>query len=173
MKKILFSLAILGLTVVSALAQTTPNSGKFSVGFEAGVPFGALTADISSVALGASLKYDYPIAGAVFITVSAGYTNFIYKSDYRDILKAFGIDKSGEGFVPVKAGIKYYVSGGFYGEAQGGVVFSTESGGGNAIAYAPGIGYTWVDSVDIGARYEGWSHNGTINQVALRLAYRF
>ena len=170
--KILLSLAILGLTVISALAQTTPSSGKFSVGFEAGVPLGALT-DISSSALGASVKYDYPIADGVFITGSAGYTNFIYKSDYKEALKEFGINKSGEGFVPVKAGIKYYINSGFYGEAQGGVVFSTESGGGIAIAYAPGIGYTWDDHIEVGVRYEGWSHNGTTSQVALRLAYRF
>ena len=171
MKKILFSLAILGLTVISALAQTTPTSGKFSAGFEAGVLFGSIT-DISSTALGGSLKYDYPIAAGVFITASAGYTNFIYKSDYRDILVAFGTTSSGEGFVPVKLGLKYYVSGGFYGEAQGGVVFSTESGGGRAIAYAPGIGYTWEDHVEAGVRYEAWSNSGTISQVALRLAYR-
>jgi hypothetical protein len=173
MKKILLSLAILGLTAISASAQTTPTTGKFSAGFEAGVPFGSLIKDISSVAIGGSLKYDYPIADGVFITGSAGYTNFIYKSDYKEFLKDFGINKSGEGFVPVKAGIKYYVSGGFYGEAQGGVVFTTESGGGTAIAYAPGIGYTWDDSVEVGVRYEGWSKNGTISQAALRLAYRF
>jgi hypothetical protein len=173
MKKILLSLTILGLTITSALAQTTPNTGKFSAGFEAGVPFGTLIKDISSVALGGSLKYDYPISEGIFVTGSAGYTNFIYKSDYKEFLKEFDINKSGEGFVPIKAGIKYYVSGGFYGEAQGGVVLSTESGGGTAIAYAPCIGYTWDDSVEIGARYEGWSHNGTISQVAFRVAYRF
>jgi hypothetical protein len=172
MKKFLFSLLILGLTVISSLAQTQSDGGKFSGGLGVGVPFGPISA-ISSMTLGASFKYEYPIADNLFVTVSAGYTNFIYKSDYKDQLRDLGINKSGEGFVPIKAGIKYYIKGGFYGEGQGGVVFSTMKDGGRAIAYAPGIGFTFDEGVEIGARYEGWSNYGTINQVVLRLAYRF
>ncbi|ASU33261.1 hypothetical protein [Mucilaginibacter xinganensis] len=172
MKKILLSLIISGITAVSALAQTKSDGGKFSAGFESGILFGSIS-DISTVAIGGSVKYDYPIADKTFLTLTAGYTNLIYKSDYKEILKELGVDKSGEGYVPVKLGIKYYLSGGFFGEAQGGVVFSTESGGGTAIAYSPGFGYTWDDRVELGARYEAWSNNGTVSQAALRIAYKF
>lgn len=172
MKKTLLLLAILGLTVISAFAQTKSDGGKFSAGFELGVPFGAMR-DISSYAIGASFAYQYPINEKMFITASAGYTNFVYTGDYKDVVKSYGVDRSGDGFVPVKLGIKYYIKGGFFGEGQGGVVFSTESGGGRAIAYSPGIGYTWDENIEIGVRYEAWSNYGTTSQAALRLAYRF
>jgi len=101
-------------------------------------------------------------------TLSAGYTDFLYKSDIKAL-----VGKSGEGFIPVKAGLKYYFSGGFFGDAQASATFSTESGGGTAFAYTPGIGYTLSNGIETGIRFEGWSHDGSLNQLGLRVAYRF
>jgi len=171
MKKILLAIALLGGAATRSFAQTTttptPASGKFSIGVEAGLPVGT-TSDVSNFAIGGSLKYELPVSAGTFVSLSAGYTDFLYKSD----IKA-AIGKSGEGFIPVKAGLKYYFNAGFYGEGQLGAVFSTESGGGTGFAYAPGIGYSFSGGLDAGVRYEGWSHDGTTSQVALRLAYRF
>jgi len=170
MKKILLVAAILCGAAAGSFAQTstpTQGSGKFSIGVEAGLPVGS-TSDYSNFAIGGSLKYELPVAATTFVSLSAGYTDLLYKSD----LKA-AIGKSGAGFIPVKAGLKYYFNEGFYGEGQVGAVFSTESGGGTAFAYAPGIGYSFSGGFDAGVRYEGWSHDGTVSQVALRLAYRF
>ena len=62
----------------------------------------------------------------------------------------------------------------FFLEGQLGVVFSTESGGGSAFAYAPGIGYTFDGGFEAGVRYEGWPKDGfTTSQIGFRLAYRF
>ncbi len=77
------------------------------------------------------------------------------------------------GFVPVKVGIKYNFAEAFYGEAQVGATFGTKSGTGTFFAYSPGIGYNFGGGVDLGVRYEGWAHDGTISQVAARLAYSF
>ena len=88
-------------------------------------------------------------------------------------LKAQGA-KSSYGFIPFKAGLKYYFNGpGFFGEAQLGATFSTESGGGTAFTYAPGVGYSFDGGFEAGIRYEAWSKNGTTSQVALRVAYSF
>jgi hypothetical protein len=168
MKKILFIIA-LACTARATFAQTTASKepGKFSIGVEAGLPVGDAS-DISNFAIGGSLKYELPVATSILVSLSAGYTDFLYKSDLKSL-----IGKSGEGFIPVKAGVKYYFNQGLYGEGQIGAVFSTESGGGTAFAYAPGIGYSFKNGVDLGFRYEGWSKTGTVSQLALRLAYRF
>ena len=173
MKKVLLALAIIAGTAFTTFAQTkSGDSGKFSIGVDAGLPLGN-TKDISSFAIGGSIKYELPIAAGTLFTVSAGYENFLYKSEYKDFLKLGGIDRSGEGFVPVKVGIKYYIENGFFAEGQLGAVFGTRSGSGTAFAYSPGVGYTFDGGFEAGVRYEGWSHDGTVSQVALRLAYRF
>jgi hypothetical protein len=167
MKKILLALFVLGVTACSSFAQTkSSDEAKFSIGVDPGLPIGDAS-NAYSFAIGGSLKYDIPIGTGTFFNLSAGYTAFMTKS----ALKQLGA-KSSYGFVPLKAGLKYYFTGeGFYGEAQVGAAFSTESGGGTAFAYAPGIGYTVDGGFDIGVRYEAWSHSGTVSQVALRLSY--
>ncbi|RYY35626.1 MAG: hypothetical protein EOP46_09375 [Sphingobacteriaceae bacterium] len=170
MKKILLALVILGSTAFAASAQTT-EAGKFSIGVEAGLPLGD-AADVYSFGIGGSLKYELPVTEQFAVSLSAGYTNFMYKSEIKDL-----IDKSGEGFIPVKAGAKYYFSGtfteGFFGEAQLGATFGTADGAGTAFTYAPGVGYSFNNGLEAGVRYEAWSNDGTFNQLGLRLAYRF
>jgi hypothetical protein len=170
MKKILFTLAVLGTAVLGSFAQTTKSSSsssKFSIGFDAAVPSGTAS-NLYNAGVGGSLKYEASIASNVLITFSAGYEAFLTKSEFKNL----GV-KSSFGFVPLKAGVKYYFDQGFFGEAQLGASISTESGGGTAFAYSPGIGYSFDGGFELGARYEAWSKNGTFGQFALRLAYRF
>jgi len=172
MKKVLLALLVLGVTACSSFAQTgkanKSENGKFSIGVDAGIPTGSAS-DFYNFGIGGSIKYDLPIATSTFFTISAGYTALLVKSEFKDA----GF-KSSNGFIPVKAGLKYYFNGeGFFGEGQLGAAFSTESGGGTAFLYAPGIGYTFDEGFEAGVRYEGWSHDGTIGQVAVRLAYCF
>jgi hypothetical protein len=171
MKKFLLALVLLSGAAFSSFAQTSSESGKFSIGLEAGLPVGKVK-DYSSFAIGGSLKYDHPIAEGTFFTLSAGYTKFLSNDDAKAIdYKLYAI--------PVKAGIKYFFAEGFYGEAQVGAAFVNESSGGfsgntTAFAYSPGIGYVLGGGVDLGVRYEGWSKSGTtISQIAARLAFSF
>jgi hypothetical protein len=172
MKKALLLLTVLCGLSISSFAQSS-QGGKWNIGIDAGIPLGDMN-NISNFAIGASVKYEHPIATSTFVTLSAGYQRFLYTSDIKDALKAFGIDKSGEGLIPVKAGLKHYFSPGFFGEAQAGAAFSTESGGGTSFVYAPGIGYTFTSGFEAGIRYEGYSQDGgNQGQAALRLSYRF
>lgn len=154
-----------------AKAQTN-DGGKFNIGIETGIPLGNAS-DISSIALGASLKYELPIVQKTYFTISAGYSEFLYSGSYKDFLREYGVTKSSSGFVPLKAGIKYYFSPNFFGEAQAGAAISTDQGGGTAFAYAPGVGYSFNGGFEFGVRFEGWTHDGSLNQVGFRLAYRF
>jgi hypothetical protein len=170
MKKLLLVLAVLGGTAVSCFAQSSGGTAKFSIGVDAAIPTGT-SSDIYNAGFGGSIKYEAPAATNLYVTVSAGYEAFMVKSEFTSL----GI-KSSYGFVPLKAGLKYYFmedGTGFFGEAQIGAAISTESGGGTAFAYAPGLGYTVDGGFEAGVRYEGWSKDGTFGQFALRLAYRF
>ena len=170
MKKILFTLALLGGFAVSSFAQSSNDGGNFSIGFEAGLPVGNAS-DFYNFAIGGSLKYEQPVASDVAVTITAGYTSFQGKT----VTVAPGLTGKvkAAGFIPAKAGLKFNIADAFYGEAQLGAAFSTQSNGGTAFAYSPGIGYKFSDNVDLGVRYEGWSHNGTFSQIAARLAYSF
>jgi len=173
MKKVLLALAIIAGTAFTTFAQTkSGDSGKFNIGVEAGLPVGDAHQVFNSV-FGASVKYELPIAPSTWFTVSAGYNAFLYKSEVKDAFKALGQDRSVEGFVPVKVGVKYYIEQGFFAEGQLGAAFGTRSGRGTAFDYAPGIGYTFDGGFEAGVRYEAFSKNGTISQIGLRLAYRF
>lgn len=170
MKKILFTLALLGGFAVSSFAQTSNDGGKFSIGVEAGLPVGNISNAFGWV-IGGSLKYEQPVASDVAVTITAGYSSFQGKT----ITVAPGVSGkvNAVGFIPAKAGLKFNIAEALYGEAQLGAAFNTQKGGATYFAYSPGIGYKFSDNVDLGVRYEGWSHNGTISQIAARLAYSF
>jgi len=170
MKKVLLAtLLFLGVAATS-FAQ---DGGKFSVGVEAGLPVGD-GSKTQSFAIGGSLKYDIPIADALAFTISAGYTSFQGKTTtVSSGANSLTIKYPAAGFVPVKAGIKYFLAESFYGEVQVGAAFSTQSRGGVAFAYSPGIGYKFSDVLDLGVRYEGWSKNGTVSQIGARLGFSF
>jgi len=170
MKKVLLVLGLLGGMAANSFAQSSTSSsekkGAFSIGVEAGLPLGT-AGDVYSVVLGASLKYEHPVAESTFITGSAGYNAFLVKSEFKDFIG------SSNGAIPVKAGVKQLFGSGFFGEAQLGAAFSTESGGGTAFIYAPGVGYNFSKNIDAGIRYEAWSDNGTIKQLGLRVGFKF
>ena len=171
MKKFLLALVLLSGAAFSSFAQSSSSTGKFSIGLEAGLPIGDIKDAGGKLFIGGSLKYDHPIAAGTFITGSAGYTSLSFK---EVTIPGIGTVKPGSvGFVPVKVGVKYFLADSFYGEAQVGAAFGTESGSGTAFAYSPGIGYAFGGGLDLGVRYEAWSKNGTISQVAARLAYSF
>ncbi|MBB5397565.1 MULTISPECIES: hypothetical protein [unclassified Mucilaginibacter] len=166
MKKLLLAILFVGSASATCLAQANQGS-KFNIGVEAGLPVGS-THDLYNSVIGGSIKYELSVASSTFLTLSAGYNSFHSTDDYQ----AVGA-KSSVGFVPLKAGLKYYFNEGFFGEGQLGVAINTVKDGGSAFAYSPGIGYSFDGGLEAGVRYEGWSKGGTISQVGLRVGYRF
>jgi len=168
MKKVLVATMLFVGIAVSGFAQK--KGSNFSIGLEAGLPVGS-TSNFYTVAIGGSLKYEAPIATGTSFTLTAGYTSFQGKTVTYPVIGA--VKTPALGVIPVKAGIKYFFADAFYGEAQLGAAFGTKSGSGTAFAYSPGIGYKFSDVVDLGVRYEAWSNNGTVSQVAARLGFSF
>ncbi len=167
MKKFLLATVLFVGVAVSGFAQS---KGKVSVGVEAGIPVGNAS-NLYNFVIGGSLKYEQPIAASTSLTLTAGYSSFLGKNVTYPVIGT--VKTPAAGFIPVKAGIKYFFAPAFYGEAQVGAAFGTKSGSGTAFAYSPGIGYKFSDLVDLGVRYEAWSNNGTVSQVAARLGFSF
>ena len=175
MKKVFLLTAIAGLFAFSSVkaqkdvAMTGP---KLGIGAEFAFPMGDF-GDVYNLGFGGSLLYQHPVAANLNLTGSAGYTTFTGKK-----YEAGGVTIKAKdaGFIPVKAGARYFVAENFYIGGELGAAFSTADGGKTAFAYAPGIGIEFPVSdggaIELGGRYEGWSANSTTSSfIEVRLPY--
>jgi hypothetical protein len=153
------ALAIFFTTNVNA--QSAP---KFGIGLNVGVP----TQTGYSFAIGGDLRYQFDIDKQLSVPLTAGYTNISIKDTYGG---------GSFGYIPVKAGLKYFFNetgSGVYGLGEVGAAFGTNSGSGTSFVYSPVVGYAWSSGLDLGVKYEGLSKSGANNgYVGLRLAYGF
>lgn len=170
MKKIILFMLLLAGAAIGAKAQEYPRTA-FSIGPELGFPSNSAY----SIGYGASAKIEFPVAGKFGLSLTGGYSRFHYKSSFTG---AFGAQEPSS-FVPLKAGVRYGVSTGFYLEAEGGSIIETTGAfinpSRNLFAFSVGPGFLFrisdKQSVDLGIRYEQWSKN-VLKQTALRVAYR-
>lgn len=167
-KTIILAAAILSGS--SVYAQQAEKKVNLSIGPEIGIATGNF-ANTNSVGLGATFQADVNVATSTMLTFTTGYHVYAGKS------AGTGIKYKATSVLPVRAGIKYYLSGGFYGAAQLGAGFFNR-GGGTALAYTPMLGYEFTTksdkAVDVALKYDGYSANGTgLGAVNVRLAYRF
>ncbi len=161
--KILSVATVLFLSV-STISKAQTKTEPFRLGV--GLNVGAATTDGYNVTLGGDLKLQKDITNVISGSLATGYTNFFAN-------KNNGYTES-YGFVPLKAGIKFFPTKGIYLGAEAGAAFGTKEGSGTSFLYAPAVGITFNTNYDFSARYEALNQkNGTIGQVALRLAYAF
>lgn len=158
------AVALLFTTNVNA-QSTARNLG---IGLNVGVP----TSDAYGLAIGGDLRYQFNVDKQLSIPVTAGYTHFTGKE-----IGNTGVDFPSYGYIPVKAGAKYFFNesgSGLYGLAELGAGFGTKEGSGTSFVYSPAIGYSWDSGFDLGAKYEGLSRDGgSTGYFGLRLAYGF
>ena len=167
MKKLLLSLALVAGLGFAASAQTEGAVRKLSIGADVGLPTNEGSKDLMFA--GGSLQYEHPVAKSLNLTGSAGYLSF------------FSTEKGASGnagFIPLKAGAKYYFGGNFYAAGELGASIGTDEGVGTSFVYAPALGASFSvsdkSSLDFGLRYENWAKDGgTLRFVGLRAAYAF
>ncbi|MBB2144974.1 hypothetical protein GM921_05740 [Pedobacter sp. LMG 31464] len=136
-------------------------SPKFGIGLNVG----AGTSSGTGLAIGGDLRYQFDIDKQLSVPITAGYTNIAIKDTDLNF-----------GFIPVKAGLKYFFNdsgSGAYGLAEAGAAFSVGDNTGTSFVYSPAIGYSWSNGLDLAAKYEGYSNNGSIGYAGIRLAYGF
>lgn len=164
MKKTIIAVALVAIAF-TANAQDKKGSDqsiKFGAGVLAGIPIGDLK-NAASFAIGGDIQGEYAAAETVGITLSAGYLNISGKS---------GLGSTG--VIPVLLGGKFTFGEKFYGHAQVGMSFSTQSGGGSAFTYAPGFGYQVSEKFDLGVKYQAWTKSGfTSSIIGLRAGFSF
>lgn len=174
MKKLLLSLALVAGLGFAASAQTEGAVRKLSVGADFGFPTGSNSED--QLFAGGSLQFEQPVAKALNLTLSAGYIANMVTGDTKDAFKLLGLPTS-IGYIPLKAGAKYYFGGNFYGAGEIGAAISTEDGIGSKFIIAPTLGASFSvsdkSSLDLGVRYETWSNNGSTSFLGLRAAFAF
>ena len=143
---------------------------NFSIGPEIGFATGAFNAT-HSVGIGATIQAENNVGTGTNVTLTTGYLSYAGRS------AGAGVKYKAAGIIPLKAGVKFFLTKGFYGAAQLGAGFFN-NGGGTAFAYTPMVGYEFDTksgkAVDASFKYDGYSKNGTgLGSVGLRLAYRF
>jgi len=159
MKTKLFMFVVLVALTLSVYAQNTDEKPfKIGVGVLIGLPVGD-AADIASLAFGFDALCEYAVAPEFGVTLSIGYLDWAKKSEFKDMEDVLGT-KIKLGMIPVLVGGKYYFAEKIYGSAQLGISFSTESGGGSAFTFAPGVGMKLTDNIDLLLKYQSASKNG-------------
>lgn len=163
MKKLIFVLAVVAFSTISAKGQDVDNAktSRVSIAANIGIP----TTSGFSFAYGADIQADFGVAPTTFITVSGGYEGYSWKGG-----------GGSSGIVPLLAGAKFFFGDmkKVYGHAQLGYAFSTTSGGGGAFAYAPSVGIYVSPNFDIALKYLASSKNSyTTGSLNLRFAYNF
>lgn len=164
MKQLL--LIIFTFLCVTVRAQTMPTTA-----FSLGADFGFPTNSIYNIGFGGSGKIEIPVFTPVVLSVTAGYTSFHYKN----ALIGSNTTQSAAGFVPLKAGGKFYFGLGVYLEAEAGTAIETNYDKDKLFAYALGPGFVFAtgkhSGIDLSINYENWG-GGRLRQTAIRVAYQ-
>lgn len=172
MKRILLIAAAGFLMFNHAYAQSKAGESKIGLGLDAAIPVGNYK-NVADYGLGFSLLYQKPVTQNLSITGNVGYLRFHGPAIFSNI-------KYKEGYVPIKAGARYFVLPGIYGAAELGVAVPTANGygSGTAFIYVPALGamlkVTSKGTLDIGLRYENWARsNSTRSFAGIRAGYNF
>lgn len=178
MKKLFLLTAIAGMFAFSNLSAQTKDpamsGSKLGIGAEFAFPTGDF-GDATDFGYGGSLQFQTPIIEKLNFTASAGYLNF--KNKNVDLPGGVTYKGGNFGYIPVKAGVNYFLAENFYIGGELGAAFGTKDNYNTQFVYTPHIGVEFPvsdgGSIDLGARYEAWSNDGTSRFVGLRLAYNF
>jgi hypothetical protein len=158
-----------------ANAQSADKSKlRFGIGLDALLPVGNFT-NTANFGLGITPRLQYGIADNLALTFTSGIYHYFTKKLY--VTSGLGAGSTMENaldVVPVKFGIKAFVSSNIYLGAEVGAGFEVDNGGGSTkLIASPAIGYA-CKKLDVGLRYENFSGQGYhYGIVGLRLAYGF
>jgi len=151
------------------------DNGRFSIGANLGLPTGD-DANVYSMSIGGSLRYELPVGDNLGITGTVGYNSYLLKSEFDGT----GLSLSS---IPILLGAKYYFQeqqNGFYGMVQLGVTSTTAkvdlggvsvSASSTDLTFGPAIGYH-LANLDFGAAYDIISASGSSSGIIdIRIAY--
>ena len=163
MRKVLLVLAAV-FALGAAKAQTGKN--QISIGFDLGLPTGDYS-DAFKLGLGGTAKYLHGVGSAGQVSLTTGYESFKAKN---------GIDAS-VSQLPILVGYRQNFSGAYVEPQVGytiiGSKFGSESESTGGFGYAIAAGYAMEQGLDLSARYQAVSKDGTFGFIGFRIAYNF
>ncbi len=168
MKKVIVILTTTFFLTTTGFAQNT--NIKISVGPEIALPSGDLS-NSQSFGVGGTAQLEIPLQEKLMGVAYSGIMLFKGKSAGN------GYNYPGLTFIPVRVGVKYFLTGSVYGGLQAGLGFINQ-GVGTAFSYSPQIGYEFKTNsgkaIDATFKYDGYSKSGgSFSSIGFRLAYIF
>jgi hypothetical protein len=169
MKKLIFSLSFVVLSIGAAFSQ----EGKFSGGLELGLPLGT-AADAVGLGFGLSARYEAPIQDKLNWFATAGFVSYSGKEYTTNFFgQPLTVKGSSVTMIPIQGGVKYYFQesdNGFYGSGELGLFIASGSGSSDTkFGFTPGLGYR-LEKFDLSARFNAVSD---FNTFGIRAAYIF
>jgi len=166
------------VAAVAIFFSTNVSAQKIGVGANLGIP----TSDLYGFAAGVDLRLQFDVTKQLSVPVATGYNHFFAKDNA--FFRPNGADVQSlpdYGYIPVKTGLKYFFDpsgSGIYAMGEVGAAIGVSDHAKTTLLYAPTLGYSWSNGLDLGLKYEntGKGVDGLGNesgQVALRIAYGF
>jgi hypothetical protein len=168
MRKVFLVLASV-FALGAAKAQTGKN--QISIGFDLGLP----TTSGYKLGFGGTAKYLHGVGDAGQITLTSGYNTFSEK----DLPEGYSASTN---LIPILVGYRHNFSGAYVEPQVGYTIIGSkydlgslgsgsESTGG--FGYGIGVGYAMEQGLDLSARYQAVSKDGTFGFIGFRIAYNF
>ena len=150
-----------------ALFFTTNVNAQKNLGF--GLNLGVPTSDKYEFAVGGDVRLQFNLNEQLSVPLTAGYTH---------ITTGGGASTPNDfGYVPLKAGLKYFLNttgSGAYALGEVGAAIGVSKDAGTSLLFSPAIGYSWSNGLDLSLKYEGMPRTlKNTDHVALRIAYGF
>ena len=163
MKKLLM-IAVLVTGSVVTQAQSGEGIRGFKLGVGANLAIPANNLKFASIGAGIDLLGQYGISDNIALTADAGYTSLFGKDGFENT-----------SLIPIRAGVRFFATPEFYLGGKVGVGIQKYKGSDSqtSTAYSFGAGYFLSPQVDVSAAYDGYSKNGSIGLVNVRLGYTF
>ncbi|RFM27629.1 hypothetical protein [Deminuibacter soli] len=160
MKKLMRSAVLAVVVLATALTANAQKSDPWRLGI--GVDGGLGLKTPTPFVLGGDVRLQKGIVHGLSGIFTTGYTHFFEKDN-----------QASAGFIPVKAGLKYFPVSNFYVSAEAGAGFGVDKGLGTSFVWSPAIGYTFAKHWDVSVKYEDYTKYTETKQLALRIAYGF
>jgi hypothetical protein len=161
--KLCLSSLFLLLMLCSPIARAQTDKG-WRLGF--GIDAGVAPTNAFKYTLGGDIRLQKDINKHFAATLTTGFTHF-FEKDHFDGFPQYG---SPYNVIPVKAGIKYFVTDNLYlgGEAGAGLAFEQW---GTSFLWSPSVGLAFKNGMDLSVKYEDYTKDKSTKNIGLRLAY--
>ena len=163
--KLCLSSLFLLLMLCSPIARAQTDNG-WRLGF--GINAGVAPTNAFKYTLGGDIRLQKDINNHFAATLTTGFTHF-FEKDHFDGFPQYG---SPYNVIPVKAGVKYFVTDNLYLGGEAGAGFAFEQWG-TSFLWSPSVGLAFKNGIDLSVKYEDYTKDKSTKSIGLRLGYGF